>query len=523
MLHTNSRGEEGIFYKVPGRMGVYTLKYLIISFPQTVSNYGSQKGCAVHRALRVSAMRLFAVVNPCSPKAEHARQGLQFARNVTASLTKPQSFASSLSSSPKSHILIFLCFPLVLLTKFTLAFSGAIWRVLVAHQLMPLFLGFFCIAAIEPRLLSVQDVSSPSHGTAATTRPLLALRFAFIPATTSRAELLQGALFGSPVRQFMDLHAAVESDEVSPQPPLLQAQQPQVPQPLPISLVLQTLPQLRCPSLDTLQPLHVSLGVRGPTLNTAFEVRPHQCPVQGHDHCPSPAGHTIPDTSQDAIGLLGHLGTLLAHVQAAVDQHAQVLFHQAAFQPLFPKPAALHGVAVAQVQDLALGLVEPHTIDLSPSTQPVQINTPTQRGVICKLTEGALDPFVQIIDEDIKQDWPQHRALGTPLVTGHQLESAESGKAKKSRLSSRSCVPPYLAGAVTTTVLFALHIKQRFSYITNEEFGTTRSSGDELVPPAAVLPFLAQRLCEVSRAVLGGWAAVTLTTDHNRRPRQQKR
>ncbi|KAK4815695.1 hypothetical protein QYF61_005508, partial [Mycteria americana] len=74
--------------------------------------------------------------------------------------------------------------------------------------------------------------------------------------------------------------AAVESDEVSPQPPFLQAEQPQVPQPLPISLVLQTLPQLRCPSLDTLQPLNVSLGVRGPTLNTAFEVRPHQCPVQ---------------------------------------------------------------------------------------------------------------------------------------------------------------------------------------------------------------------------------------------------
>ncbi|KAK4814524.1 hypothetical protein QYF61_021625 [Mycteria americana] len=75
--------------------------------------------------------------------------------------------------------------------------------------------------------------------------------------------------------------AAVESDEVSPQPPFLQAKQPQVPQPLPISLVLQTLPQLRCPSLDTLQPLNVSLGARGPTLNTAFEVRPHQCPVQG--------------------------------------------------------------------------------------------------------------------------------------------------------------------------------------------------------------------------------------------------
>ncbi|KAK4815148.1 hypothetical protein QYF61_017589 [Mycteria americana] len=164
----------------------------------------------------------------------------------------------------------------------------------------------------------------------------------------------------------------VESDEVSPQPPFLQAEQPQVPQPLPISLGLQTLPQLRCPSLHTLQPLNVSLGVRGPTLNTAFEVRPHQYRVQGHDHCPAPAGHTIPDTSQDAIGFLGHLGTLLAHIQAAVDQHPQVLLCQAAFQPLFPKPVALHGVAVAQVQDLALSLVEPHTIDLGPWIQPVQ-------------------------------------------------------------------------------------------------------------------------------------------------------
>ncbi|KAK4832683.1 hypothetical protein QYF61_025144 [Mycteria americana] len=214
-----------------------------------------------------------------------------------------------------------------------------------------------------------------------------------------------------------------ESDKVSPQPPFLQAKQPQLPQPLLISLVLQTLPQLRCPSLDTLQPLNVSLVVGGPKLNTGFEVRPHQCRVQGHNHFPSPAGHAIFDTSQDAIGFLGRLGTLLAHIQAAVNQHPQVLLCQAAFQPLFPKPVALHGVAVAQVQDLALGLVKPHTIDLGPSIQPVQvplqslptlqqINTPTQLGVICKLTESTLDPFVQITDKDVKQNWPQHRALG---------------------------------------------------------------------------------------------------------------
>ncbi|KAK4811896.1 hypothetical protein QYF61_014929 [Mycteria americana] len=167
--------------------------------------------------------------------------------------------------------------------------------------------------------------------------------------------------------------AVVESDKVSPQPPFLQAKQSQLPQPLLIRLLLQTLPQLRCPSLHPLQYLNIPLVVGGPKLNTVFEVRPHQCRVQGHNHFPSPAGHAIFDTSQDAIGFLGHLGTLLAHIQAAVNKHPQVLLCQAAFQPLFPKPVALHGVAVAQVQDLALGLVKPHTIDLAYHVPPTKL------------------------------------------------------------------------------------------------------------------------------------------------------
>ncbi|GAB0195154.1 hypothetical protein GRJ2_001980700 [Grus japonensis] len=166
---------------------------------------------------------------------------------------------------------------------------------------------------------------------------------------------------------------AAESNKVSPQPSFLQAKQPQCPQLLLIRLGLQTLHQLHCPSLDVLQHLNVLLVVRGPKLNTALEVWPHQCRVQGDDHCPSPAGHTIPDTSQDAGGLLGHLGTLLAHNQPPVDQHPQVLFCQAAFQPLFPKPVALPGVVVTKVQDWALSLVEPQTVGLSPSIQPVQV------------------------------------------------------------------------------------------------------------------------------------------------------
>uniref|UniRef100_A0A672KHD0 ASXL transcriptional regulator 2 n=1 Tax=Sinocyclocheilus grahami TaxID=75366 RepID=A0A672KHD0_SINGR len=37
MLHTNSRGEEGIFYKVPGRMGVYTLKVNMLNQNQNLT------------------------------------------------------------------------------------------------------------------------------------------------------------------------------------------------------------------------------------------------------------------------------------------------------------------------------------------------------------------------------------------------------------------------------------------------------------------------------------------------------
>ena len=127
---------------------------------------------------------------------------------------------------------------------------------------------------------------------------------------------------------------------------------------------------------------------------------------------------TLSDTSQDVVGLLGHLGTLLAPAQPAVNQHPQVLSHQAAFQPLFPKPGTLHGVVVTRVQDPTLLVVETSTIGLSSVLQPVQIplqslpalkqiNTPHQLVVICKLTKGALDPLVQIIDKDIKQAWPQ--------------------------------------------------------------------------------------------------------------------
>ena len=92
----------------------------------------------------------------------------------------------------------------------------------------------------------------------------------------------------------------------------------------------------------------------------------------------------------------------------AVNQHPQVLSHQAAFQPLFPKPVALRGVVVTQVQDPALSLVEPHTAGLGPLVQPVQtplqslpalqqINTPLNLVSSANLLRVRFDPLIQII------------------------------------------------------------------------------------------------------------------------------
>ena len=91
------------------------------------------------------------------------------------------------------------------------------------------------------------------------------------------------------------------------------------------------------------------------------------------DHFPAPADNTISNTSQDAIGLIGYLGTLLAHVQPSADQHPQFHFPKTVFQPLCPKPVVLPGVVVAKVQDPAFGTVEPHPIGFSPVIQSVQI------------------------------------------------------------------------------------------------------------------------------------------------------
>jgi len=93
----------------------------------------------------------------------------------------------------------------------------------------------------------------------------------------------------------------------------------------------------------------------------------------GDDHLPAPSGYRISDISQDITGIVVHLGIVLAHGQLSTEQHLHVLSTHSAFQGLCSKPAALHGFFVTEVQNPTVGLIELHSIGLSPSIQPVQV------------------------------------------------------------------------------------------------------------------------------------------------------
>ena len=100
----------------------------------------------------------------------------------------------------------------------------------------------------------------------------------------------------------------------------------------------------------------------------------------------------------------------------------------AALNHFIPQPLLILGVAPTLVQDLAIGLIELHVFHMGPHLKLFQVSldgTPsikcvehaTQLGVVCIHGEGALDPAVFVIDEDIKQNWSQHGPLRTPLIT----------------------------------------------------------------------------------------------------------
>ena len=126
-----------------------------------------------------------------------------------------------------------------------------------------------------------------------------------------------------------------------------------------------------CPDVDTSEEVHISPIMKTPNLDTVLQVRPHQCRVEGQYHLPQPAGHTSFDAAQDMVGFLGCEGTLLAHVQLAVHWYPEAPFGRAVLSTFIRQLVLVVRVAATQVQDLALGFVEPYETLLDLLHKPV--------------------------------------------------------------------------------------------------------------------------------------------------------
>jgi len=89
------------------------------------------------------------------------------------------------------------------------------------------------------------------------------------------------------------------------EPSLLQAEQPQLSQPLLTGEVFQPFDHLCGPPLDPLQQVHVCSVLRAPELDAGLQVGSHESGVEGQNHLPRPAGHADFDAAQNTVGLLG--------------------------------------------------------------------------------------------------------------------------------------------------------------------------------------------------------------------------
>ncbi|KAK4831083.1 hypothetical protein QYF61_015281 [Mycteria americana] len=270
---------------------------------------------------------------------------------------------------------------------------------------------------------------------------------------------------GQPVPVFHHPHILKGCNKVSPEPSLLQAEQPQLSQPFLIGDVFHPSDHFCGPPLDPLQQVHVFPVLRAPELDAVLQVGSHQSRVEGQNHLPRPAGHASFDAAWDTVGLLGCECTLLARVQLFIHQYPYVLLPRAALNPFNPQPVLISGVALTQVQDPALGLVEPHEVHISPLLELVQVpldgilslrcvNCTTQLGVICKLAEGALKPTVYVTDEDIKHMDAEGRHLSPISINIELLTTTLWMRPSHQFLIHRTVHPsnPYLSNSERRTL-----------------------------------------------------------------------
>ena len=98
------------------------------------------------------------------------------------------------------------------------------------------------------------------------------------------------------------LHILEVCYKVTPEPSLLQAEQPQLPQAVLVGEVLQPSDHLCGPPLAPLQHIHVLPMLGAPELDAVLQVGSQESGVKGQNPFPRPAGHAALDAAQDTVG-----------------------------------------------------------------------------------------------------------------------------------------------------------------------------------------------------------------------------
>lgn len=147
------------------------------------------------------------------------------------------------------------------------------------------------------------------------------------------------------------------------------------------------------PSLDSFQ-VHIFPVLLSPELNTALQMCPHQCWVEGNNHFSWPAGNAFlmqPKTNVNICADSFSLSSSRIHMS---------FFVKLFFSHLVSSAALVRGVVSPRVQNLALPSVELHQISVSPfsglsrslwiSGYKIEVNSA---------------PITQVFQEDAKQHW----------------------------------------------------------------------------------------------------------------------
>jgi len=94
---------------------------------------------------------------------------------------------------------------------------------------------------------------------------------------------------------------------------------------------------------------------------------PHQCSTEWDSHLPGPPSYGVLDAPQDTVGSSGCQGTLLTHIQLAIDPTPHISFCGAVLQPLISQFVCITSITLSQVQNMALALVQFHTVGDCPA------------------------------------------------------------------------------------------------------------------------------------------------------------